>query len=64
MSPAEGTHEQVDGFPQNIFEEGVGSPAGSGRSGDEDGAEADGMETAAETGLSLSFLMLEVWPGF
>jgi hypothetical protein len=64
MSPAEGTHEQVDGFPQNIFEEGVGSPAGSGQSGDEDGAEADGMETAAETGLSLSFLMLEVWPGF
>jgi hypothetical protein len=60
MSPAEGTHEQVDGFPQNIFEKGVGSPAGSGQSGDEDGAEADGMETAAETGLSLSFLMLVV----
>ncbi len=60
-SPAEGTHEQLEGFMENI-EKGVRSPVGSGRSEDEssseDGAEPDGVETATETGLSLSYLCL------
>jgi hypothetical protein len=60
-SPAEGTHEQLEGFMENI-EKGVRSPVGSGRSKDEssseDGAEPDGVETATETGLSLSYLCL------
>ncbi len=57
-SPAEGTHED---FKQNLVEKCVGSPLGSGRSEAEsaggDGAVPDLVETAAETGLSLSFLV-------
>jgi hypothetical protein len=61
-SPAEGTHEQLEGFMENIEKKGVRSPVGSGRSKDEssseDGAEPDGVDTATETGLSLSYLCL------
>jgi hypothetical protein len=47
---------------ENIEKNGVRSLVGSGRSKDEssgeDGAEPDGVETATETGLFLSYLCL------
>lgn len=56
-SPAEITHEQLDGFPQNLVEHGIGSLADSRQFWDEDGAKADVVETVAGIGL-LSYLFL------